>query len=718
MKLELLTTREKAGDEKATEERKALIDTLVCILDNAADLHYEDKIMNMCNIHTHSLQNPLTAPQAILLRAIAPKVALSVFSRKFYGALFQALFDELVENPVHKELAEDKDRTKELLMCFAELCARVPQKDYAAVQDEIIRFHDRCIRRDTIGLYVDLIEQYCRTTAVDYTKHAHLYASDVLALMNDDDGELVQRVIVCLTSIMTKLTTENKWALVPRIRDSIENIAINEVVEDEKLAAATRISVYTKRVQSIKMFETKEGVKTLTGVILDSILHGSLQIRIDCAFCFKYLIDFSAPAAIKTEVIKICGALIRVSNDKFPPELKIELFLALRLMLTKCPAMVRAMVAQLQTTFLKAFADPLSTEEVRQVVMDNLLLLVKLTPKADPIVKDLTSQLEGDKVNGEQKMAVSQTLALVLREKAKTLNESIAKTTAQALTNIVCDDRDKYNDKIIVNCAVALAFLRANEKTANLEKLFVELDGYNDFRVQLGFKIGVLMSGLVKAPVEEKLHKQMVDYMKDVLGEETGLEEIDCRDITADRSSDDEMFRFNGALDTMGHMLDAYVRRFYADGAGTVCAVLYQGLTNSGLMGVLNEEEDFSMTSKVFTLVPAFIAQLAIPSAATTLNGGKTLPPQLNAFMKLCFAFLKKFYLDFENKGDGRHAICNLLQLTYNGGLDFGVSAFEAEVTLLTPAHVRDVVCEMPQLQGTLPQDFKANCADIIFDKN
>lgn len=61
-------------------------------------------------------------------------------------------------------------------------------------------------------------------------------------------------------------------------------------------------------------------------------------------------------------MIKICGALIRVSNDKFPPELKIELFLALRLMLVKAGALVRAMVAQLQTTFLKAFADPLATE--------------------------------------------------------------------------------------------------------------------------------------------------------------------------------------------------------------------------------------------------------------------------------------------------------------------------------------------------------------------
>lgn len=101
------------------------------------------------------------------------------------------------------------------------------------------------------------------------------------------------------------------------------------------------------------------------------------------------------------------------------------------------------------------------------------------------------------------------------------------------------------------------------------------------------------------------------------------------------------------------------------------------------------------MTSKVLTNVPAFIAQLAIPSAATSLKK-KVLPAELAEFMKLCFTFLAKFYLDFETKGDGRESLCNLLQLTNNGGLDLSVSAPEAEVLVLTPEYVRNTICEMP----------------------
>ena len=103
----------------------------------------------------------------------------------------------------------------------------------------------------------------------------------------------------------------------PLIRDAIEDIAIAPV--DEHLGN----NIYRKKVNSIKMLETKEGVKTLAGVIQNSLTHGSIKVRIDSAYCFKYLIDLASPAAIKTEVIKICGALIRVVNDKFPPDLKI-----------------------------------------------------------------------------------------------------------------------------------------------------------------------------------------------------------------------------------------------------------------------------------------------------------------------------------------------------------------------------------------------------------
>lgn len=79
------------------------------------------------------------------------------------------------------------------------------------------------------------------------------------------------------------------------------------------------------------MFKIPAGVSLLVGVIKEAIMHGSVMVRTDSAFCFKYLVDFATTDAIKKEIVKICGALIRVVNDKFAQELKLQIFLTLRL---------------------------------------------------------------------------------------------------------------------------------------------------------------------------------------------------------------------------------------------------------------------------------------------------------------------------------------------------------------------------------------------------
>ena len=95
------------------------------------------------------------------------------------------------------------------------------------------------------------------------------------------------------------------------------------------------------------MLEKIEGVKNLSAVIQNSITHGSIDIRIDSAICFQYLIDFSKQEAIKGEVIKICGALIRVVNDKFPPTFKLQIFQALKLILIRVTPFAKAIAPQL-----------------------------------------------------------------------------------------------------------------------------------------------------------------------------------------------------------------------------------------------------------------------------------------------------------------------------------------------------------------------------------
>lgn len=375
--------------------------------------------------------------------------------------------------------------------------------------------------------------------------------------------------------------------------------------------------------------------------------------------------------------------------------------------------MVKAMVAQLQTTFLKAFGDVQSNDEVRQVVVENLLLLVKMTPKADPIVKELTSHLDGDKLDGEQKVQVSLALALIIREKGKAIAEAISKQVQAVLTSIVDERKNILNDKILVNCAVALGLLSAyGSDPKQMKDLFGAFDNSKDWRLTLGIKLGVLMNGSAKIPDADGLRAAAAKHIQDVLATKSGIIEIDGRDIKEGRP-EEEIFRFDGSLDALGHIMNCFQRRFFKSDA-LESKFLFKALADSNILSKLTAEEDFSAMSEVYHQIPAFIACLPIPSYSSK----ETISVEQAAVMTQSFAFLRKFYLDFESKRDARPALLNLLQLTHNAGLDLGVSADSNEITTLTPSFIRGTICDSKSLAGIIPQEFKGVCSDIVFAQN
>mmetsp|Transcript_34907 Transcript_34907/g.53570 ORF Transcript_34907/g.53570 Transcript_34907/m.53570 type:complete len:481 (-) Transcript_34907:50-1492(-) len=470
-------------------------------------------------------------------------------------------------------------------------------------------------------------------------------------------------------------------------------------------------NVYKKKVPSIKILETKEGIKALVGVVQNSIMHGALHIRCDSAYCFKYFIDFASPVAIKTEIIKICGALIRVVNDKFPPELKIQIFFSFRLMLVKCAIMVKAMAAQIQTTLLRAICDPTSNEEVRMVVIENLLLLIKMVPKTDPIVKELTSQLDGTKADGEQKMQISHALALILREKGKNLQEAVSRQAYTVLSQIVEERKAEMNDQVLVNSAIGLGFLSAfSQETSQMKDLFYHYDGSKDPRVCLGVKLGVLMNGSANIPEKEKLEADAAEYLTNVLKTASGVVEIDGKDITENRP-EEEIFRFDGALGVTGHILNIYVRRLYKPDSAQA-KLVFKAISASKLFETLNEEEDFMPTSKIYEQILPFIECLPVPSISAK---PATIGPELAEVMKDMFTFIQKFYLEFDSKKDAKQALLNLLTLTYNNGMDLSVSTAHDEVIPINNDFIRQTACELPQLNGVISTDMKIVCNDIVF---
>jgi len=151
------------------------------------------------------------------------------------------------------------------------------------------------------------------------------------------------------------------------------------------------------------------------------------------------------------------------------------------------------------------------------------------------------------------------------------------------LSGVIEEGKANLNDKVIVNSAAALGFLSAySSDPQQMKDLFYAFDGHRDYRVSLGVKLGVLMNGSDKIPDLAKLQQEVAGYIAQVLKSESGIIEIDGKDLKEGRP-DEEIYRFDGALDTLGHIMNVFLRRFHKSDS-PMSKLLFKAVTDSGLL--------------------------------------------------------------------------------------------------------------------------------------
>lgn len=554
---------------------------------------------------------------------------------------------------------DDERRVHEVLITFSEVVSQSPEQDIVLVNEQIIsEFYQQCKYKGRLAFYVDFIAYYCSHTKANYEKFAKMYLENVLILMNDSDERLVEKVVKSFTAIINGLQKENQFTLIPLIKECLEVIAVEKCE-----AAGGERFLYRKRVESIKMLEKAEGVKNLSAVIQNSITHSSqIEIRIDSAICFQYLIEFSKSDAIKVEVIKICGALIRVVNDKFPPPLKIQIFQALKLILLRVPLFAKAMAPQLQTTFLKAFNDSQATPTVRKTVVECLLHFLKIAPKVDPIVKELASMVEGDKVDEVAKTEVAEILALIIRLNGKVIQTAMSAQIQTSLTNVLkAKQPSPFLDKTQVNCAVALAFLSAYASDASqMIALYDAYDSTLNLNVSFGLKFGVLLNGAVPADKKAGLLTNLECHLADFLGDMTGIREVDGRLTEDAEDPQDQPARLHGSFEILGHIGDTFVRRF-ATPQDEVYPIQFKAVNSAGVLAKLNGRQ--SVSEQTLYQVLFYLESIPVRSH------NEAFDPELARIIQSGFEFINSFYLDLPSKAEAKPAVINLLELNYDNYL-------------------------------------------------
>lgn len=433
-------------------------------------------------------------------------------------------------------------------------------------------------------------------------------------------------------------------------------------------------------------------------------MHGSVEVRIDSAFCFKYILDFSPATVIKKEIIKICGALIRVVNDKFPQELKLQIFYALKLIQTKGAASAKAMQTQLQTTFLKAFGDNMTTPKVRKSVQENLLILVKDVPRVDPIVKELSQLLEGQKIEPDQKEQVSESLAFIIRTKGKAIQSATSQQIYGTLSQILQDpSKSHVNDRVVVNCATAIAYLSAiSSDPAQMKALFSAFDDDANDCVTIPVKLGVLTNGNDSIDKSEMM-AELESMLSDMLIERAGFEEIDD-DPAPLVDNDSEAFKFNNVLEMLGYLLDRMCRRPQCVlPESKVLRSLFATINKTAIFRKLADEKEISTES--YLLLTEFFKQVPVCQ--------KTLVPELAELLKDGLKCIQQHYLDHDELNQASNdALLNVLQLNYDNYQNLDV-----DLKTLSKQHVKEA-CDSKTLDGVITNDMKLYAIDIVFKKH
>jgi len=162
-------------------------------------------------------------------------------------------------------------------------------------------------------------------------------------------------------------------------------------------------------------------------------------------------------------------------------------------------------------------------------------------------------------------MEVSEMLALIIRTKGKSIQQAMQQTCYNTLMGIMNEaDKGGINDKILANCATALAYLSAySQDPKQMEGLYGSFDESADGNdaLLIPIKLGIIMNG------NDTVDKQAMitnceEYLVERIVDGAGFIEVDDDPApVGEGEEEDETFKFKGIMPLLAHLVNTFGRR-------------------------------------------------------------------------------------------------------------------------------------------------------------
>jgi hypothetical protein len=276
-------------------------------------------------------------------------------------------------------------------------------------------------------------------------------------------------------------------------------------------------------------FSFVSGLEPLLPIYQRGILYGTPTIREASAAGLGEVINLTSNKHLAGPIIiKMTGPLLRIVGDRNPSNVKIAILKTLGLILVKGGPALRAFVPQFQTTFVKALSDP--SRQVRVEAIMALGLLMPLSTRVDPLIKELVSGSLGKESPGEDEVgavvvvqtATLEALAVVLEKggkKAK-LPDTVS-SALEASTILISHSDDSVREAAAKVLGASCDNLGSTKTEEVLQQNIISSDGSDNADVRHGKSCAIrrILSADVGKELDEsatfKLGILATQYMKD-----------------------------------------------------------------------------------------------------------------------------------------------------------------------------------------------------------
>ena len=442
----------------------------------------------------HLTVPPVNTRALSLLSSVADD-SLNKHLAKILPALLQSLSKSL----------DTENEKQELEYCQSVILSVTDEAGRRTIVDHLLESarDDSVIVRRAAAL---LLHSFCCQNKTSCAPLVPQLIRGLILLFIDSNEQVLHLSWEALNSLTKNLDTKEQIEYVNEVRNAVRH------------AASDLKSVGTNQTL-LPGFCIEKGIAPILPIFREAILNGNAEQKEQAADGLSEVIQMTSPTALKSSIVNMTGALIRILGDRYIWNVKVAVLDTLSLLLSKAGMCLRPFIPQLQQTFLKALIDQNRIVRLRAANAISYLILVHT--RCELIFTEIHNYVKT--YNNNDEMPFRETMLYALRLGTKVAGDKLSDTTRGSILSTVSSLVSSSDDSIrtaSAACLGTLAKFLKNEELNNIAKShLLEDDMTLDWTFRHGKSIALRIA-LKEAPERliiqdwvEKVVKMLTTYM-------------------------------------------------------------------------------------------------------------------------------------------------------------------------------------------------------------